>query len=100
MSSSHCTSNMNGTEGAERNFVGLRDFLVASEATDDVAAKVVEGVTGSREDPAAQPVAVVQHPEKDVLGLDGVRAELTDLGASVEEDLERPCGESIEHTRS
>jgi hypothetical protein len=57
--------------------------------TDDVAAKVVEGVTGSREDPAAKPIAFVQHPEEDVLGLDGARPELADLGASVEEDLKR-----------
>ena len=60
----------------------------------------VEGDTGSREDPAAEPVAFVQHPEEDVLGLDGVRPELADLTASVEEDLTGSCGEPIEHTRS
>jgi len=51
--------------------------------------RTLEGDTGPREDPAAEPVAFVQHPEEDVLGLDGVRPELADLGASVEEDLKR-----------
>jgi hypothetical protein len=63
-------------------FVGLRNFLAASETSDDVVAKLLDGVTGSREDPAAKPVAFVQHPEEDVLGLDGARSELADLGAS------------------
>src|SRR5439155_1886990 len=57
--------------------------------TDDVAAKVVEGDTGSSEDPAAKPLVFVQQPEEDVLGLDGARPELAELGASVEEDPER-----------
>jgi hypothetical protein len=56
-------------------------------------------VTGAREDPATQPVAFVQHPEKDVLGLDGARPELAGLGAGVEEDLDCSLGETIEHTR-
>jgi hypothetical protein len=58
-------------------FVGLRNFLAASETSDDVVAKVLDGVAGSREDPAANPVAFVQHPEEDMLGLDGARSELT-----------------------
>jgi hypothetical protein len=45
--------------GAERDLVGLMDFLAAREATDDLAAKVVEGTTSSREDPAAKPLAFV-----------------------------------------
>ena len=84
---------------AERYLLGLRDFLAAREATDDVAAEVVEGDTGSRENPAAKPLAFVQEPEEDVLGLDGARPGLADLGASVEEDVERSLGEPIEHTR-
>jgi len=63
-------------------FVGLSNFLAASETSDDVVAKILDGVTGSREDPAAKPVVFVQHPEEDVLGLDGARSELADLGAS------------------
>jgi hypothetical protein len=47
--------------------------------TDDVAAKVVESATGSRQDPAAKPLAFIQDPEEDVLGLDGARPELADL---------------------
>ena len=61
---------------------------------------VVEGDTGSREDPAAKPRAFVQQPEEDVLGLDGARPELADFGASVEKDLVRSQGEPMEHTRS
>ena len=49
---------------AERSLVGLRAFHAAREATDDVAAKVVEGGTGSREDPGANPVVPVQHPRR------------------------------------
>jgi hypothetical protein len=74
---------------AERDLVGLRDFLTPPEVTDDVAAKVVESATGSRQDPAAKPLAFIQDPEEDVLGLDGARPELADLGTSVEEDLKR-----------
>ena len=85
---------------AEGNVDRLRDVLAASEATatGDVAAKLVEGVTGSRKDPGAKPVAFVQHPKEDVLGLDGARSEPADLGASEEEDLDRWLRESIEHT--
>ena len=63
-------------------FVGLRNFLAASETSDDVVAKLLDGVTGSREDSGAEPGAFVQYPEEDVLGLDGARSELADLGAS------------------
>ena len=56
---------------AERDIVGLRDFLAPREATDDVAAKVVEGATGSREDPTAKSLAFVQHSEEDVLRFEG-----------------------------
>ena len=63
-------------------FVGLRNFLAASETSDDVVAKLLDGVTGSREDLAAKPVAFVQHPEEDVLRLDGAGSKLADLGAS------------------
>ena len=74
---------------AERDIVGLRDFLAPCKATDDVAAKVVEGAAGLREDPAAKSLSFVQHPEEDVLRLDGPRLELAHLRASVEEDLKR-----------
>jgi hypothetical protein len=74
---------------AERDLVGLRNFRAGSEATEDVAANIVEGDAASLEDSAAKPFAFVQQPEEDVLGLDGARPELADLGASVEKDLVR-----------
>src|SRR5262249_3113528 len=61
--------------GAEGHSVGLRDRLAAGKTADDVAAKVVEGNTRPREDAAADPLAFVQQPEEDVLGLDGARPE-------------------------
>jgi hypothetical protein len=76
------------------------DVLAASEATGDVAANLVEGVTGSRKDPGAQPVPLVQHAEEEVLGLHGARPEPAGLGAGGEEDLDRWLGESIEHAWS
>jgi hypothetical protein len=74
---------------AERDLVGLRNFRAGSEATEDIAAKIVEGDAASLENSAAKPLAFVQQPEEDVLGLDGARPELADLGTSVEKDLVR-----------
>jgi hypothetical protein len=74
---------------AERDLVGLGDFPTPREVTKDVAAKVVDEATGSREDPAAKPFAFIQHPEEDVLGLDGARSQLADLRARVEKNLNR-----------
>jgi hypothetical protein len=62
--------------------------LADRDATDDIAAQVRSGATGSLEDPAAKPRADVQHAEEDVLRLDGAGPELADRGASVDEDLE------------
>jgi hypothetical protein len=67
--------------------LGLRVVLAPREATDDVAPNLFKSAAGSREDPAAKPLAVVQQPEQDMLRLDGAGSELADLEASVEEDL-------------
>ena len=56
-----------GAGSGSRDLVGLRDSLAPRDVTENVAAKVVEGATGSREDPAANPLAFVQQPEEDVL---------------------------------
>jgi hypothetical protein len=73
---------------AEGNLLGFRQSLADYEATDDVAAEVVEA-TSSREDPAAKSLTFVQDPEEDVLRLDSAASELADFRASVEEDLQR-----------
>ena len=74
---------------AERDLLGLRHSVAPREATDDVFANAIEGGAGWREDPAAKALVLIQQPEEDVRRFDGAGSELTDLGASVEEDLKR-----------
>jgi hypothetical protein len=74
---------------AEWDLSRVRDPIVAREATEDVAAKIIEGATGPGEDSAGKSLAFVQYPKEDVLRLDGAGSELAVFGASVEEDLKR-----------
>jgi hypothetical protein len=64
---------------AERDLVGLGDCLAAREAPDNVAARVIEGTSDSREDPAAESLALVQDAEKDMLRLNGDGSGLADF---------------------